>query len=452
MEKFNTFYFEKFEFDETSLKAKFFYSFDKKEFFEEEIDFSSDLFKTRENLDKKIIDNILFSIHLALWISYYKLFPTERLIVKSGKLTENQIRFWEKFYKNWLWEFLYTNNINPKWLFNFENASNTKFEKTDFELSNKSLVPIWWGKDSIVTIELLKEAWADFDLFVFWKTDVLKENTAKIAWKNILLVKRKLSENLFKLNQAWYYNWHVPITGIIAFNMLLVAYLYDYKYLVLSNELSANCWNTLWNNFEINHQYSKSLEFEKDFKNYVEQNISNDIKYFSLLRWMYEYKIAEIFSKKAKKYFSSFSSCNNNFKIQKQANKNTFWCNNCPKCAFVYSILSWFLSKQELISIFWEDLYEKESLEKLFRELLWISGIKPFECVWEKEEVVLWMYNALKNYDKNLAFILEIFKKEVLVNLDEKTLENLEKKLLKVYDNDIIPNEFRKVVNNYKKL
>jgi len=203
MEKFNTFYFESFEFDETSLKAKFFYSFDKKEFFEEEIDFSSELFKTRENLDKKIIDNILFSIHLSLWISYYKLFPTNRLVVKSGNLREKQIKFWEKFYKNWLWEFLYTNNIDSKWLFNFENASNTKYKKIDFELSNKSLVPIWWGKDSIVTIELLKEAWVDFDLFVFWKIDVLKENTAKIAWKNILLVKRKLSENLFNLNQAW---------------------------------------------------------------------------------------------------------------------------------------------------------------------------------------------------------------------------------------------------------
>jgi hypothetical protein len=66
--------------------------------------------------------------------------------------------------------------------------------------------------------------------------------------------------------------------------MLLVAYLYDYKYLVLSNELSANSGNTLWNGFEINHQYSKSLEFEKDFKNYVEENISDDLKYFSLLR------------------------------------------------------------------------------------------------------------------------------------------------------------------------
>jgi hypothetical protein len=35
---------------------------------------------------------------------------------------------------------------------------------------------------------------------------------------------------------------------------------------------------------EINHQYSKSLDFERDFAEYVEKYISSDLKYFSLLR------------------------------------------------------------------------------------------------------------------------------------------------------------------------
>ena len=446
MNKFNTFYFEKFDFDSTSLKAKFFYSFDKKERFEEIIDFKNEFFQIEKKLNKKIINNILFSIHIALWISYYKLFPTKELVVESGYLSNSQIAFWQKFYKNWLWEFLYKNKISPKWLFSFKIQQTFTLGIEKFSLdSKKALVPVWWWKDSIVTIELLKEAGIDFDLFVFWKSDILKENTAKISWKKILLIKRYLSENLFNLNKSWYYNWHVPITWIIAFVMLFVAYIYDYKYLILSNELSANCWNTIWEDFEINHQYSKSLEFEKDFKKYVEENISNDVKYFSLLRGMYEYKIAQIFSKKAKKYFSSFSSCNANFKILEKWNKNSFWCNNCPKCAFVYTILSGFLNREELVKIFWEDLYQKKSLEKLFRELLGIDWIKPFECVGEKEEVVLWMYNALKNYNSwNEPYILQIFKKEVLKKLDENYLKNLEKKLLKVYDDDIIPLNFKK--------
>jgi hypothetical protein len=63
---------------------------------------------------------------------------------------------------------------------------------------------------------------------------------------------------------------------------------------------------------------------------------------------MYEYKIAELFAKLAKKYFKVFSSCNNNFKINTSPQpsptgegvRQKIWCNNCSKCAFVYSVLS----------------------------------------------------------------------------------------------------------------
>jgi len=448
MIKFNKFYFESFKFDKNTFIAKFFYSFDQKEFFEEKIDFSSKNFKLRKNIDYKIVENILFHIHIALWISYYKLYPTNELIIKSGFLEKKDIDFWKKFYINWLWEFLYKNKISSKKLFNFQNFKWDKYNKIDFNLKDKSLVPIWWWKDSIVTIELLKEAWFEFDLFIFWKSDFLKENTQKISWKKTFLVRRYISENLFTLNKKGYYNWHVPITWIIAFNMLLVSYLYDYKYLILSNELSANYGNTLWDWVSINHQYSKSLEFEKDFMTYIDRNISSNIRYFSLLRWLYEFKIAEIFSKKAEKYFNYFSSCNRNFTIKKDSlvknNLETkkYWCNNCPKCAFVYSILSWFLEKEKLISIFWENLYEKKSLENIFRELLWITWIKPFECVWEKQEVIVWMYKSINNF-RNKWYILDIFKNEVLIKFDDRYINDLEKKLLKIYDDDIIPETFK---------
>jgi hypothetical protein len=36
----------------------------------------------------------------------------------------------------------------------------------------------------------------------------------------------------------------VPITGIIAFVLEIAAYLYDYNYIVLANEKSANEPNT----------------------------------------------------------------------------------------------------------------------------------------------------------------------------------------------------------------
>jgi hypothetical protein len=65
---------------------------------------------------------------------------------------------------------------------------------------------------------------------------------------------------------------------------------------------------------EINHQWSKSAEFENLFKNYVSANISEDFSIYSLLRDWYEIKVVKEFSKYSQ-YFYSFSSCNRNFHI-----------------------------------------------------------------------------------------------------------------------------------------
>lgn len=498
MHKFSLFYFKSFEFDYSNLQAKFYYSFDDEVFFEEVLDFYNENFKIIENIDNNILENILFHLHIAIGISYYKVFPTNDLIVESGFLDEFQIKFWQKFYTNWLWEFLYSNQISPKGLFNFINKSkkpkknyivenNEEFNSVSIK-NKKSLISIWWWKDSIVSIELMKNAWMNFDLFVFWKIDPLKQFTSDISWNKILSVKRELSSNLFDLNKLWYYNWHVPITWIIAFSLEVVSYLYNYDYLILSNEKSASFWNTIWEWVNINHQYSKSLDFEKDFCEYVFKYISKKSSYFSLLRWLYEIKIAELFSKFAKKYFKNFSSCNNNFKITKNSNlspyqrarerkmsliywSKSYWCNACPKCAFVFSILRPYLSKTEILEIFWEDLYERKDLENLFRELLWISGIKPFECVWEAEEVIYSMYLTIKNnyyapfsseenlwwwsrksinLNSNLPFILQIFETEVLNQLDLKSIEKIEKKLVTIYNDDIIPSLLKDLI--FKKL
>jgi len=113
------------------------------------------------------------------------------------------------------------------------------------------------------------------------------------------------------LNQG-YYNGHLPITGIISFVSLVVAYLYGYDATITSLEKSADEGNTFYHGLEINHQRSKSSEFEQDFQNYVHQRISEDFSSYSLLRKRYEIRIIQEFCKYPK-YFYNFSSCNRNF-------------------------------------------------------------------------------------------------------------------------------------------
>lgn len=428
MEKFTTFYFEKYSFDEKTLEARFFYSFDKQESFEEIISFKSDDFSVREDVDLEVINNLLFHLHIALGISYYKLYPTKDLILETGFLNDNQIVFWKKFYTNWLGEFFIKNDIDPSGLLNFNFLSlkrDIKLVKIS-EQNNGSLLMWWWWKDSIVSSILLEEKWENFTPYIFWKIDTIKENTLWVLGKNPMLVKRKLSEKLFKLNEEGYYNWHVPITWIIAFVSLVSAYLYNYKSIVLSNEKSADEENIVWKWLKINHQYSKWWEFEKDFRAYVRENISNDINYYSLLRDKYELEIAEIFAKKAHKYFTSFSSCNRNFKIN-WISQSSNWCCECEKCAFVYLILSPFLNEEKLKEIFWDNLFEKIILLETYKWLLWLTTHKPFECVWTYDESLTAAYNTLKNY-KNKIISWEIKKLPYILNqLESEIVKNYEK-------------------------
>lgn len=455
MKKYKNFYFEKFDFDKENLVWEFYYSFDKELHFKETICFKDERFEIRNDLNDNILNNILFHLHIALWVSYYKFYLTEKLIVESWFLDDHQISFWKKFYLNWLWEFFFRNNIDITNLLKFENIwTSKKYEKQEFSVSEKYLVPVWWWKDSIVSIELLKNFWKKIDLVTFAQNDnILYENTAQISWLERLYIKRELSKNILEVIESWAYNWHVPITWIIAFVLELASYIYDYKFIVLSNEFSANFWNTFWQWIEVNHQYSKSLEFEKDFWDYVSKYISSEVKYFSFLRPFYELKIAKLFSKLWKDYFQKFSSCNVNFKIFNKKeinNQNKYWCNACPKCAFVYTILRPFLNEKEVIQIFWKELFEDKSLEKLFRELLWISWIKPFECVWTNEEVTLAMKMSLEKFNWKLPFILEIFKNEVDSKMSESDYISLENKIFKWYfEETMIPNDLLSLLKKY---
>lgn len=453
MQIYDKFYFEKYSFDTTTLTARLEYSFDHKEYFVENIFFPMDeIFLPRENINSDIIDNILFHLHIALGISYYKFYPTCDLVVLSWKLNETQIKFWEKFYLQWLGEFFYTNWLDPREFVNFVNNSDIIRRKIDFLTSEKYLVPVWWWKDSIVSIELLKEKNKKIGLVTFAVNDnILYENTAHIAGLDRLFIKREMSENIKNMIDQGQYNGHVPITWMIAFVLELAAYLYDYRYIVLSNEFSANFENTNWKWLSINHQYSKSLEFEQDFDNYVKNYISNEVVYFSFLSSFYELKIAEIFSKKASKYFTSFSSCNTNFKIFKKEKdiqniqEKKYWCNVCPKCAFVYAILRPFLTDEEVLSIFWKDLYDDSNLENLFRELAGISGIKPLECVWTNEEVILAMkmYYYKISKIKKLPFMIEVFRSEIYNKFSPSDWENLESKIMWYNTDNLIPEELK---------
>ena len=434
MKPFNQFIISNYSWDPESLTASFCYSFDNKETFIEKIDFKP--LKDGEKFpilrdDKDEINQILTHLHIALWVSYYKLYPTKEIIVESSYLTENQKSFWNTFYLKWLWEFFYRNQLDPRGLANFISKDwAPKFDNKVSLTANKSLVLFWWGKDSLVSVELLKEKWEDFDLFSFGKEFPLHEIAAEPTHKNRLIIKRSLDlAQITKLLEQWYYNWHLPITGIISFVTIMVWYLYWYKATVTSLEKSADEWNTVYCDMDINHQRSKSSEFEKLFKAYVSENISDDFSIYSFLRDWYEIKVVKEFAKYSQ-YFHSFSSCNRNFHLTgSKLTWDDLWCWICPKCLFVYTMLRAFVWKETVNKIFNKDLFEDENLIPLFNELLGIDWIKPFECVGTNEEMVLAFWLIFQNEPDCNSKIIDIFKEKIVSKMKEEDFKALKTKL-----------------------
>ncbi|MBQ9834093.1 MAG: hypothetical protein IJO33_02770 [Bacilli bacterium] len=384
---------------------------------------------TNQNINKELLKYLIFNIGMAEAISYYKVSCPKNFIIKAGYLDESALNWWRKLYFLGLGEFFYVNNIDvtEDALVSFKcQKDKINYADPDFK-SSGNIICVGGGKDSIVSLETLK----DMDNVCFTiNAKEIHEKCIEVAGYDNINVTRILDQNMLSLNKQGYLNGHTPFSSIVAFYSYLIAYLTNRKYIVLSNESSANEPTVL--NTKINHQYSKSIEFEKDFNNYTRKYFNLDIHYFSVLRPLKEIQIAYLFSK-LEKYHHIFKSCNVGSKTLPWK-----WCGDCPKCLFVFIILSPFLDLEYLSDIFGKNLYEDEKLLDTFLELLGKKETKPFECVGTVEEVGYAVSKAIKKNKENLPYLLKYYK---------ENFELIEDELLDEYNTDhLLPLEFENII------
>ncbi len=302
---------------------------------------------------------------------------------------------------------------------------------------DKNIIPIGGGKDSCVTTELMKKLSGSNMFFTIndqkARTDCVK--AAGFDEKSIIKTYRTISPELLELNKKGVLNGHTPFSAGVAFTTLYCAYITGAKNIVLSNESSANEGNT---ESGVNHQYSKSFEFERDFNEYTGRNITEDIHYFSLLRVFNELQIAKMFAS-FPQYRAVFRSCN-------RGSKQNVWCESCPKCLFVYGMMSAFLSENELHEAFSTDMFENENLLGDFKGLTGITPVKPFECVGTTEEynfAVAKKILSLKAEGKPLPFLLGVFDE----HFDSKKIVSDSTVLNDFNTENLIPREFSDCVS-----
>ena len=327
------------------------------------------------------MENIVFHIGMAEAISYYKIALPKEFVIECGILTEAQKLWFTKLYFHGLGEYIYLNNIEvtQEELVCFTCKGET-FHKISQKTEENIIIPIGGGKDSLVSYRLLKDEFPDAFMFsmnpIVASKEILKQHP-----RHAIELRRELDlEKIFDYNARGYLNGHIPFSSIVGFISIWIGLLYQTKYIVLSNESSANEENIIYNGQKINHQYSKSLEFEDDFRHYISQYVTEDVVYFSFLRPLDEIHIAQLFATFAKEYFFTFRSCN-------VGSKRNEWCGKCPKCLFTYIMLCNYIDDETLQKIFGKDMLDDVELQELFDRLSQSDAVKPFECVGTYDEV-----------------------------------------------------------------
>jgi len=377
-----TFHFTGYGFDETENAARLRYRFDGGPELVETIRFPG----ARLPLDERrreALDRCLGQLHLAAGVSYYKAGVPPEIVHDPGPLPRESAAFFETFYREGLGEFAYRNGLDLSGHVRFPAGGGEMTPAADPGLPRAAVVPLGGGKDSIVALELMRGQGGPLRVVSVGGSPLIRAVAERSGLEHIQ-IGRELSPELFRLNERGALNGHVPITGILAFVLAAGAVLYDYDTVVMANERSASSATLkLPDGREVNHQYSKSLAFERAFGDFMGRLLPG-FRYFSLLRPFSELSIARRFAAH-ERYFDVFSSCNRNF-TQAPRHSAERWCGRCPKCRFVFLMLAPFVDRRKLTGTFGANLLDDAAQADGYDELIGRGAQKPFECVGEEEE------------------------------------------------------------------
>ena len=400
MSKYEHFVFKRYDFDTSQKTLKLYYGYDEALEFCETYHFDFEF----TDYDKAALDRAIQLLFFVAGVSYYKAYAAPDISVQAGEIDNPLAAFLQQTYQKGLGEFFYVNKLDPRTVITF--PTNTE-QLAPLSLSSGSgqLIGLGGGKDSLVSVGILR----DQPKVATWSLNHRSQLEPLVERVGLphFWVGREWDAQLQSLNQADALNGHVPISAIIGSVGVIVAILTGYQDVVVSNESSASEPNLHYDGVAINHQYSKSLEFEQSFQSCLKNLLGYGVRYYSLLRPFTELRIGELFAQRDfETYKDVFSSCNRAFTHDQH---HLFWCGECPKCAFVFMILTPFIEREKLEQL-WngKNLLLDPSLETTYRKLLGIEGDKPLDCVGEVKEARAAMRLCQQQYPELAKYEFEL--------------------------------------------
>lgn len=328
-------------------------------------------------------------------------------------LSKSECEFFEKLIFNGMAEFRVENKIPVQaktTITSLEEDEDKNSITKKIKSRNGRLLLNGGGKDGIVSTILLGEADLDFDFFQVG-TSKAQAIVTNYFSKTPLIFRRQMDE---RRNNAKF-SGHRPTSAAIALTAVLSAYISGKQDVIASNEASSNEANLNIDGIDINHQYSKSFEFEQDLSKLLKDH-EIPIRYFSILRPIHELQIAKILTAHPE-YADKFISCNHGF-------RKGFWCMKCSKCAFITLILN-ALSPEFASKTLGLNSINTQNLKKHLSSLIDHAVDKPFECVGTLEECKVAAKLVLQNKDVGLDNDLSKIFSEHTSKINQKQIEEV---------------------------
>lgn len=326
--------------------------------------------------DPARVDAALDLVHLVMGTSYYKLRAPGRVVVERP-VTKAQAAVAEAAYTHGLGEFAAVNRlpVPHEVAFDLETTDDLPAPADDGG-ARQALLPVGGGKDSALALVVVTPATA----LAVNPTDAQRD-VARAAGVPLIGVRRRLDPLLGERTRAGGLNGHVPVTAINSGVATLVAVLGGFDPVVFANERSADEETLTVNGARVNHQYSKSYEFERLF---AAAAAEVGVGYFSLTRQLSE--LATVAAVAALPDLrGEILSCNRSYTQAHMGGEATQrWCLHCDKCLFTFLCFAVFLTPDEAHGMFGGDPLADLSLVDGFRRL-WATE-KPFDCVGERAE------------------------------------------------------------------
>jgi UDP-N-acetyl-alpha-D-muramoyl-L-alanyl-L-glutamate epimerase len=331
----------------------------------------------------KLSGPLLGRLGLIEALSYWKAFLSPILRVEAFPFVCGEHEWWERFFALSMAEFCYRNTI-PLLTSEVLELQGVVIsqplawseEHTD---PGRVLTMFSGGKDSLIAALLAAQAGLEQDFFFYNPTPVQYESQLKNlgGQGTILTLARDILPALLELNKLGAPNGHTPFSAYLGLSAVILALSQGIGFVCAGNTRSDDEPNVRDQGLDINHQWTKSLDFELELNRLLSILGIVEVRYFSILRPFYELQVLKAMLHHPLA-FSHVQSCN---KVRRG------YCLRCAKCAWIGLALSTLVSNDEARLLMNGDVFGHDQAERLFKSMAGLEGTKPFECTGSEVEV-----------------------------------------------------------------